>query len=192
MPKKSSEITKNTKNWYHMAMLLILLAKLPLLVLLGASLITGYQLNKLAGLAPAKVREAELITSAAEKPMKSVNIVLAGEKVHVEVAKNDAELTKGLMYRDVMAESVGMLFDFGETSSHSMWMKNTLIPLDMVWIDKNLKIVHAEKNVQPCYTLACPSYSSPKRARYVLELNAGWLDRNNVPVNTYVQIPSLD
>lgn len=173
-------------------MILALLVKLPFLILLALSIILGYQISKLADLAPAKYREMELRTMYSEKPMKTTYIVLGGEKIHVEIAKSDDELAKGLMFREGLGENNGMLFVFDDASSHSMWMKNTLIPLDMVWIDDNFKIVHVEKNVQPCKSLACPSYGAPVPASYVLELNAGWLDKNNIPPNSYVQIPSLD
>jgi len=52
-------------------------------------------------------------------------------------------------------------------------MKNTLIPLDIIWMDKDMKVIHIEENVQPCKNDPCPSYASSIPARYVLELNAG-------------------
>ena len=170
-------------------MLLALIVKLPFLILLAGSLIAGYQLNKLANLAPAKYKEAEIRAAYAEKPMQRINVVLGGKKVSVEVANTLEEQARGLMFRDKLAEDVGMLFDFEDVSAHSMWMRNTTIPLDMVWIGPNFKVVHVEKNVQPCVSITCPSYKSSAPAKYVLELNAGWLDKNNIPPNTFVQIP---
>jgi len=66
-----------------------------------------------------------------------------------------------------------MLFIFDDESEKAFWMKNTLIPLDMVWISNDLEIAAVAKNVPPCKTDPCPSYSSEVSVKYVLEVNAG-------------------
>ena len=91
----------------------------------------------------------------------------------VELAKTDAEREKGLMYRTSLDENKGMLFIFNTESIYPFWMKNTLIPLDMVWIGANNKIVFIAQNVQPCKTLICPITMPLAKAKYVLEINAG-------------------
>lgn len=91
----------------------------------------------------------------------------------IEIADEPEEQRQGLMFREKMFEDHGMLFVFEEESPHSFWMKNTLISLDMIWLDKDMKVVHIEKSVPPCKQDLCPTYQSPVLARYVLELNAG-------------------
>jgi uncharacterized membrane protein (UPF0127 family) len=68
-----------------------------------------------------------------------------------------------------------MLFVFSnEAPNRTFWMKNTLIPLDMIWLDKTYTIVHIETDVPPCTTPTCPSYGpSTQLSQYVIELNAG-------------------
>lgn len=79
----------------------------------------------------------------------------------------------GLMNRQHLAQNQGMLFIFGKEDYYSFWMKNTLIPLDIIWIDDSQKIVDIESSVPPCESPTCPSYKSDQRASYVLEIPAG-------------------
>jgi uncharacterized membrane protein (UPF0127 family) len=93
--------------------------------------------------------------------------------VHVEIAADDENRAQGLMYRDQLRPGTGMLFLFPEEGDYPFWMKNTRIPLDMIWIDSNRKIVHVEPDVPPCQIEDCPSYPPNAKARYVLEVAAG-------------------
>lgn len=94
--------------------------------------------------------------------------------INIEIVKERAERTRGLQFRESMSKDSGMLFIFPESRRHSFWMKDTLIPLDMIWIDHGQRIVYIEHNVPPCPpNTSCPSYTPPKRALYVLEVNAG-------------------
>jgi len=77
------------------------------------------------------------------------------------------------MNRSSLGEDRGMLFVFDQSSNYSFRMKDTLIPLDMIRLDENYKIVYIHKNVLPCVTDACPLYASGMPARYVLEVNGG-------------------
>jgi hypothetical protein len=91
----------------------------------------------------------------------------------VELAKTDAEREKGLMNRTELDKNKGMLFIFDKEGIYPFWMKNTLIPLDMIWIDGSGKVVFIAQNVQPCKTLICPVTVPSASAKYVLEINAG-------------------
>jgi uncharacterized membrane protein (UPF0127 family) len=93
--------------------------------------------------------------------------------VIVEVASDDATREQGLMYRDHMAEDRGMIFLFPQVGEYPFWMKNTLIPLDMIWIDPDHRIVHIAHDVPPCKADPCPSYPPNAKAASVLELAAG-------------------
>lgn len=90
----------------------------------------------------------------------------------VELARTQAEQTYGLMNRTYMAETSGMVFVFDASAIHSFWMKNTLIPLDMLWINEKYTVVHII-TAQPCKTKSCPIYTPETSAKYVLEINAG-------------------
>lgn len=91
----------------------------------------------------------------------------------VEIANNDESRTRGLMYRQSLPKDSGMLFVFDKEGEYPFWMKNTLIPLDIIWIDKDKKVIYINENTQPCKTENCASYGTSKNAKYVLELNAG-------------------
>jgi hypothetical protein len=91
----------------------------------------------------------------------------------VELAKTDAQRDRGLMYRKELDKDKGMLFIFDKEGVYPFWMKNTLIPLDIIWIDSNNKVVFIGQNVQPCKSLICPSITPQAKAKYVLEVNAG-------------------
>jgi uncharacterized membrane protein (UPF0127 family) len=91
-------------------------------------------------------------------------------KFDVELALNDAERARGLMYREKLGPYDGMLFDFYQDAPVSFWMKNTLIPLDMLFIAGDGTIKHIHPNATPLSTDAIPS-QFPVRA--VLEINGG-------------------
>lgn len=91
----------------------------------------------------------------------------------VEKAETLAEKTLGLMYRQSLKKDRGMLFVYPQEQYASFWMKNTYIPLDIIWIDANKKIVDISKDAQPCTTEDCPSYATDNKIQYVLEINAG-------------------
>jgi uncharacterized membrane protein (UPF0127 family) len=96
-----------------------------------------------------------------------------GFVVRVEIAADDENRTQGLMYRDHLNPGAGMLFFFPEEGDYPFWMKNTRIPLDMIWIDSNKRIAHITHDVPPCQIDDCPSYPPNAKARYVLEVAAG-------------------
>jgi uncharacterized protein len=91
-------------------------------------------------------------------------------RISVEIADTPETRERGLMHREEMARDAGMLFDFGEARSVSMWMKNTLIPLDMLFLRDDGTIANIARNARPLDLTPIPS-SEP--VRYVLELNGG-------------------
>jgi uncharacterized membrane protein (UPF0127 family) len=107
-------------------------------------------------------------------PPQGPRVVLPdGAAIQVELATDEPTRAQGLMYRDRLAEDRGMLFLFPESGDYPFWMKNTLIPLDMIWIDEQKRIVHVSANVPPCKADPCPSYPPNAVAKAVLELAAG-------------------
>lgn len=101
------------------------------------------------------------------------SVELGGKTFKVEVADDTQEQALGLMYRDSMPDDQGMLFIFPNESPRSFWMKNTRIPLDIMYFDKKLRMVSLSADTPPCKVSRCPSYPSIAPAMYVLELNAG-------------------
>lgn len=98
---------------------------------------------------------------------------------NIEVVQKQADLEKGLMFRPSMPENSGMLFIFPDEQIRTFWMKNTLISLDMVFMDSNKKIVGIIYNATP-QTLDLRSVDKP--AQYVLEINAGQALMNNLKI----------
>lgn len=96
-----------------------------------------------------------------------------GFAVTVEIAADEDTRQQGLMFRDRLADDRGMIFLFPSTGEYPFWMKNTLIPLDMIWIDEGHRIAHISHDVPPCKADPCPSYPPNAPAKYVLELAAG-------------------
>lgn len=94
------------------------------------------------------------------------------ECFEIELAKTEHEKAQGLMYRETLEEKKGMIFIYEEEKKYSFWMKNTLIPLDMIWINNNLTIVDI-KQANPCKKDPCSSFIPKENAQYVLELNQG-------------------
>jgi hypothetical protein len=111
----------------------------------------------------------------------SVNIILPnGKIIKAEIADTDEKRAKGLMFRKSLTYSAGMLFIFDTEDFHSFWMKNTLIPLDILWLDKEFRIKYYYQNVPPCKSDPCPSYSPLFKAKFVLEVNAGFIKKENL------------
>jgi uncharacterized membrane protein (UPF0127 family) len=101
------------------------------------------------------------------------SVVLGGRTFSVEIADTAEEHALGLMYRDSMPADHGMIFLFPNEAPRRFWMKNTRIPLDIMYFDKDLKLVSISADTPPCRVSNCPSYPSKAPARYVLELNGG-------------------
>ncbi len=105
----------------------------------------------------------------------------------VELAKTASEQAKGLMYRAELPEENGLLFVFEKDTPRTFWMKNTLIPLDMVFIDSELNVVEVKANVQPCKEDPCAQYKSVP-ARYVLEINGGLAEKKGIKAGSFVTL----
>lgn len=105
----------------------------------------------------------------------------------VEIADTPAEHEKGLMYRDYLAEDRAMLFIFEKPGLLSFWMKNTLIPLDIIYISQDKKVVSIIAKAQPCPKDPCPGYSSQGLAQYVLEINGGLTKKLGIEKGTEVK-----
>ncbi len=120
---------------------------------------------------PAPVRAMDALEHTPIVPVRTPQ----GYTIQAELADTPLKRAQGLMYRESLPDDRGMLFIFGESQAWTFWMKNTKLPLDIIWISEQKKIVHIEANVPIC-TLpgnSCPQYQSNDPAMYVLELGGG-------------------
>lgn len=122
----------------------------------------------------------------------AVTVTLRDQTFNVEIADDDGERARGLMYRDQMAADAGMLFLFDRQEPQAFWMKNTKIPLDILYFDNAWTLVGWSLNTPPC-SLGdrCPSYPSQAPARYVLELNAGTAERIGAKLGDQLSVQGL-
>ena len=119
-------------------------------------------------------------------------VELGGQRIDVEIAADDPSRARGLMDRTSMPADHGMLFVFPDDDVRTFWMKDTLIPLDMLFFDADARLVTLLPNVPPCKADPCPVYPSTRPARYVLELNAGAAAKFGVhegDTATFVNVP---
>lgn len=117
--------------------------------------------------------------SAAPRP-SSPAVALHGHRFTTEFATDDASREHGLMMRTELPADHSMLFVFPDTQPRWFWMKDTLVPLDILYFDAARKLVSMQLDVPPCKADPCPSYPSDAPARYVLELPAGTARRIGV------------
>ncbi|MBU6435159.1 MAG: DUF192 domain-containing protein [Nitrospirae bacterium] len=98
-----------------------------------------------------------------------------GTIIYAELADTPKERAEGLMYREHLGPDRGMLFTFSQAQAWVFWMKNTKIPLDIIWMDGKKQIIHMEQNVPICTKTddSCPQYRPNDEAIYVLELAGG-------------------
>lgn len=105
-----------------------------------------------------------------DRPVAEIN----GKRYAVEIADTPDSRERGLMFRNNMPADAGMLFVFDDEEPRAFWMKNTYIPLDILYFDEGRRLVSAQLAVPPCGDQQrCPVYPSAGPAKYVLELNAG-------------------
>lgn len=114
-----------------------------------------------------------MLTACVACASEGPSVELGGRTFSVEIADTQEKQALGLMFRDKMPADEGMIFIFPNEAPRSFWMKNTRIPLDIMYFDKDLKMVSISADTPPCKVSRCPSYPSTKPAMYVLELNAG-------------------
>ncbi len=101
-------------------------------------------------------------------------------RVGVEVADNPLARTQGLSGRESLQEGEGLLFVFDRPGRHSFWMKDMNFPIDIIWLEGDGDVVHIEKDVRPD---SYPQTFTPRLpARYVLEVNAGFTENQNIKV----------
>jgi uncharacterized membrane protein (UPF0127 family) len=126
-----------------------------------------------------------------EFPKSELTIVSSTgrHQFHVEVAETQAQMTQGLMFRRSLPADAGMLFDYKQPTMAAMWMRNTLIPLDMLFIDAHGRIVNIQQRAVP-QSLDLIAAAAPVRA--VIELNGGTAARLGIAPGDQVLHPIFD
>lgn len=106
-----------------------------------------------------------------------------GVKINAETMRRELELMRGLMFRESLAPERGMLFIHPAEDTFRYWMYQTKIPLDIIWMDRDRRIVEMSLDTPPCPTSSakeCPNYGGNFKAKYVLEVNAGVARKNGL------------
>jgi len=129
--------------------------------------------------APEAARAPRVLLEAADGTQHAVT---------VELARTPAEQEKGLMFRRELAEDAGMLFLFRVSDRRAFWMKNTLIPLDMIFIDDGGRVAGIVENAEP---LTLAPRDPGVEARYVLEVKGGWARRHGVRPGARVRFENV-
>ena len=128
------------------------------------------------------------VTAAAAGASGTASIEIRGHSASVSVAETAEELQHGLMGVQAMPENQGMLFVFPKSGSWCMWMKNTLIPLSVAFIDKDGFII----NIEEMKPLTLDIHCSKAKAFYALEMNESWFEKNHVkPGDKISRLPQL-
>ncbi|MEM3408246.1 MAG: DUF192 domain-containing protein [Candidatus Micrarchaeia archaeon] len=124
-----------------------------------------------------------------EKAIGFTEVIVNDIKIKVEIADTPEERTIGLMNRTYLGKDEGMLFIFENEDYHSFWMKNTLIPLEILFIDKELNIIQIiEMEPYIIKNLICKIYSPNKPILYALELNANFSKINGIKIGDKIKI----
>lgn len=122
-------------------------------------------------------------------PRATAYVIFAdGTRVNVEVATTDDARARGLMFRDSLAETSGMLFPFDTPRRYGFWMKNVRIPLDIIWLDQSGRVVWIVERAQPCVAEPCPMYLPGDVAWWVVEVTGGFVQKHGVALGDRVAI----
>lgn len=140
---------------------------------------------------PSPSPTAQKVENLGQSLPVSATATMAGTKIQLEVAQTPEQQAMGLMYRTSLADDRGMLFVFNPPRPVGFWMKNTLIPLDMVFLRKGV-VMDISANVPPCTTDPCPTYGPGRPVDQVIELRAGRAKELGLKVGDRVTIQKLD
>src|SRR3989344_7598715 len=120
------------------------------------------------------------LESSVQKTFDDTVLRIADKEIRVELADTEEKRTRGLSGRKSLSQDSGMFFVFEIPAKYSFWMKDMRFSLDIIWIDENKKIIAISENITPETYPA--SFSPSEPIKYVLEVNAGWAERNEVVV----------
>ncbi|WP_395009812.1 DUF192 domain-containing protein [Undibacterium sp.] len=129
------------------------------------------------------------VATAAESGLKRQQFQVNLYKLEAELALTAEERQRGLMFRESLAENQGMMFQFAHADYYCMWMKNTMIPLSIAFIDEQGKIINIEEMQANNEQTSC----AKSKARYALEMNTGWFSQRQITIGQKVEgLPLAD
>jgi len=126
----------------------------------------------------------------AENIKKTAILVLDNTRVYLDIANTEGARIKGLSDRGELSYYQGMIFVFPVDGIYGFWMKDMKFPLDIIWIDKDYRIVHIENNISP--DTYPNSYIPERKSRYVIELHSGFAKAHNFVVGQSLFIENLN
>lgn len=132
---------------------------------------------------------ASPISSSAER-LPTTPVVLKGTTFDTEMAISVEEQVQGLMGREHLGDDEAMLFLGARPGPRTFWMKNTLIPLDILFFDQHWKLVGMHEQVPPCTADPCPRYHSPDTSMHVFEVRAGRASELEVAIGDALSFPA--
>lgn len=130
----------------------------------------------------ARILVCALIYSFCSFSYAQDRVCFEGNCINVEVVEQLEDLKRGLQFRQFLGKDEGMLFSYSTSWQAPIWMKNTLIPLDIIWMDDDKRIVSLVTSAPPCKSDPCQIYRPDRPARYVLEVNSEYADRQGLRV----------
>lgn len=117
-----------------------------------------------------------------------VQVQVNKQNFELEYAKTFEQRAQGLMFREKMCDTCGMLFKFEEVRPAGMWMRNTLIPLDVAFIREDGKIT----DIKPMYPHDLTTVSASEEVLYAWEMNQGWFAKNSIKVGDKITLPEAN
>lgn len=108
--------------------------------------------------------------------------------INVAIAEDQNQRRKGLMNHTELAENQGMLFVYPDSELRAVWMKNTFLSLDVLFISSDGEILSMHENLTPCVNDPCEIYPSNAPAKYTLEVNTGFIKNHNIKIGQYIEI----
>lgn len=118
-------------------------------------------------------------------------VMPSGAVYRLELAKTPEEQAQGLMFRESLPDRAGMLFLFPDASVHKFWMKNTMIPLDMIWMDAGGKVLFVSANTPPCKADPCANYGPDAPASSVLEIAGGMAAKEKIETGAVLKFEGV-
>jgi len=120
---------------------------------------------------------------------KKTSISINGFKVLLALASTDEQRIKGLSGLEKLYENEGMLFLFDKPSKQGFWMNEMKFPIDILWLDSDSRVVHIEKNLEPCIIfVTCHVYTPQVDSQYVLELRSGFTNDHSIQNGTRINL----
>ncbi len=134
----------------------------------------------------------ESVQAQQQEQNQTALVSIGGENLSASLSTTPDSQSKGLAIKDSLNENEGMLFIFESPQKYSFWMKGMKFPIDIIWIDSAGKIVHIEKNLQPCvFLLPCPSYTPSADSRYVLEVVSNFTNKFSINIGDAVDSKAI-